>query len=79
MEGSAPYVQLSLRIKKTYNEPLQHDNRTPTPKQKLKKVSFGSVKIFEFISFIEEFNWGKCGLHSPIQQKKPKKKRRFSI
>jgi hypothetical protein len=45
MEWSTPILRLSIRIKKVNTEPTLYDLRTPTPKQKLKKVSFGSVVL----------------------------------
>ena len=71
MEWSTPTVRLSIRIKKVYTEPTLHDYRTPTPKQKLKKVSFGSVDIVKFVATLEL---------SPIPIiKKAHIQRRFSI
>ena len=71
MEWSTPTVRLSIRIKKVSTEPTLHDYRTPTPKQKLKKVSFGSVDIVKFVALLEL---------SPIPiTKKTPLQRRFSI
>ena len=71
MEWSTPTVRLSIRIKKVSTEPTLHDYRTPTPKQKLKKVSFGSVDIVKFVALLEL---------SPIPiTKKTPVRRRFSI
>ena len=71
MEWSTPTVRLSIRIKKVSTEPTLHDYRTPTPKQKLKKVSFGSVDIVKFVATLEL---------SPIPiTKKTPVRRRFSI
>ena len=71
MEWSTPTVRLSIRIKKVSTEPTLHDYRTPTPKQKLKKVSFGSVDIVKFVATLEL---------SPIPIiKKAHIQRRFSI
>ena len=71
MEWSTPTVRLSIRIKKVSTEPTLHDYRTPTPKQKLKKVSFGSVDIVKFVAALEL---------SPIPiTKKALIQRRFSI
>jgi hypothetical protein len=51
--------------------------KTPTPKQKLKNVSFGSVDIF-YITPRQRIII--CGLCSPIPTiAKPEKKRRSSI
>ena len=70
MEWSTPTVRLSIRIKKVSTEPTLHDLRTPTPKQKLKKVSFGSVDIVKFVTMLEL---------SPISITKKTPVRRFSI
>jgi hypothetical protein len=81
MEWSTPTVRLSIRIKKVNTEPTLHDNRTPTPKQKLKKVSFGSVDIFKFIVLLEE-SPRNVGIYSPLPIQKTHKRqqmRRFSI
>lgn len=71
MEWSTPTVRLSIRIKKVSTEPTLNDYKTPTPKQKLKKVSFGSVDIVKFVATLEL---------SPIPiTKKTPLQRRFSI
>ena len=81
MEGTTPSpLRLSIRIIKSNTEPTLYDLRVLSPKQKHKKVSFGSVDIFEF--FIEQspILQRLCGLHSPIPKaSKPVKMRRFSI
>ena len=70
MEWSTPTVRLSIRIKKVSTEPTLHDLRTPTPKQKLKKVSFGSVVL----------ELSPKTYHTPIPiTKKTPLQRRFSI
>ena len=83
MEWSTPVVRLSIRIKKSNTEPTLHDYRTPTPKQKLKKVSFGSVDIVKFAAMLEEspkLYHSLCGIHSPIPiVQKTRQMRRFSI
>ena len=70
MEWSTPTVRLSIRIKKVNTEPTLHDYKTPTPTQKLKKVSFGSVDIVKFVAKLEL---------SPIPIVKKIPVRRFSI
>ena len=65
MEWSTPTVRLSIRIKKVSTEPTLHDYRTPTPKQKLKKVSFGSIDIVKFVEMLEE-SPRNVGVHSPV-------------
>jgi hypothetical protein len=83
MEWSTPTVRLSIRIKKSNTEPTLYDYRTPTPKQKLKKVSFGSVDIVKFVAMLEEspkMYRSLCGIHSPIPIiTKARAQRRFSI
>jgi len=83
MEWSTPTVRLSIRIKKSNTEPTLHDYKTPTPKQKLKKVSFGSVDIVKFAAMLEEspkMYRSLCGIHSPIPIiTKARLQRRFSI
>ncbi len=77
MEWSTPTVRLSIRIKKVNTEPTLHDNRTPTPKQKLKKVSFGSVDIVKFAVIVE---LSPIMYHTPVFiTKKAPVRRRFSI
>ena len=78
---SYPTVRLSIRITKSNTEPTLHDLRTLTPKEKLKKVSFGSVDIFKFIELLEESPILRCeyGLYSPIPVVKKVRMRRFSI
>jgi hypothetical protein len=77
MEWSTPTVRLSIRIKKVNTEPTLHDHRTPTPKQKLKKVSFGSVDIFKFMVELESPIM--CRTPSIPKTLKNKQRRRFSI
>jgi hypothetical protein len=77
MEWSTPTVRLSIRIKKVNTEPTLHDHRTPTPKQKLKKVSFGSVDIFKFMVELESPIM--CRTPSIPKTLKIKQRRRFSI
>ena len=85
MEWSTPTVRLSIRIKKSNTEPTLRDLKTPLPKQKLKKVSFGSVDIVKFVAMLDEsplpaLKQCMCGIHSPIPVKsKVKRIRRFSI
>jgi hypothetical protein len=85
MEWSTPTVRLSIRIKKSHTEPTLHDLKSPSPKQKLKKVSFGSIDIVKFVAMLEEsplpaLKLCVCGIHSPIPAKsKVKRIRRFSI
>jgi len=77
MEFTTPTVRLSIRINKITHEAEVRDHKTPTPKLKLKNVSFGSVDIF-MITPIQKINI--CGLYSPIPAiLKPVKKRRSSI
>jgi hypothetical protein len=77
MEWSTPILRLSIRIKKVNTEPTLHDHRTPTPKQKLKKVSFGSVDIVKFVALLE---LSPKTYHTPIFiTKKAPVRRRFSI
>ena len=77
---SYPTVRLSIRISKSNTEPTLHDLRSPTPKQKLKKVSFGSVDIFRFIELLESPTHCNYGIYSPVPlTKKSKRPRRFSI
>jgi hypothetical protein len=78
---SYPTVRLSIRITKSTTEPTLHDLRSPTPKQKLKNVSFGSVDIFRFIELLESpiRNYG-YGMYSPVPlANKIRRPRRFSI
>jgi len=77
MEWSTPTVRLSIRIKKVSTEPTLHDFRTPTPKQKLKKVSFGSVDIVKFI--VVQESPIVCRTPSISKTIKNKQQRRFSI
>jgi hypothetical protein len=85
MEWSTPTVRLSIRIKKSNTEPTLHDLKAPSPKQKLKKVSFGSIDIVKFVAMLEEsplpvIKQCICGIHSPIPVKsKFIRIRRFSI
>jgi hypothetical protein len=86
MEWSTPTVRLSIRIKKVNTEPTLHEYRTPTPKPKLKKVSFGSTDIVKFVVMLEESpvyhkpSLRDVGIHSPIPKKhKRQQMRRFSI
>jgi hypothetical protein len=83
MEWSTPVVRLSIRIKKSNTEPTLYDYKTPTPKQKLKKVSFGSIDIVKFVAMLEEspkMYRSLCGIHSPIPIiTKARAQRRFSI
>jgi len=83
MEWSTPTVRLSIRIKKSNTEPTLYDYKTPTPKQKLKKVSFGSIDIVKFVAMLEEspkMYRSLCGIHSPIPIiTKARAQRRFSI
>ena len=77
MEWSTPTVRLSIRIKKVNTEPTLHDYKTPTPKQKLKKVSFGSVDIVKFVAIVE---LSPIMYHTPVFiTKKVPIRRRFSI
>jgi hypothetical protein len=78
MEWSTPTVRLSIRIKKVNTEPTLHDYRTLTPKQKLKKVSFGSVDIIKFVAMLDESPI-VCRTPSIPKTLKNKQKRRFSI
>ena len=76
MEWSTPTVRLSIRIKKVNTEPTLYDLRTPTPKQKLKKVSFGSVDIVKFVALLE---LSPKTYNTPIFITKKAPVRRFSI
>jgi len=76
MEWSTPILRLSIRIKKVNTEPTLHDHRTPTPKQKLKKVSFGSVDIVKFVALLE---LSPKTYNTPIFITKKAPVRRFSI
>jgi hypothetical protein len=79
MEWSTPILRLSIRIKKVNTEPTLHDYKTPTPKQKLKKVSFGSINIVKFVVMLEE-SPRDMGIHSPVPKThKRQQMRRFSI
>jgi len=77
MEWSTPILRLSIRIKKVNTEPTLHEYRTPTPKQKLKKVSFGSVDIVKF-AVVQESPI-MCRTPSISKTPKNKQQRRFSI
>jgi hypothetical protein len=83
MEWSTPTVRLSIRIKKSHTEPTLRDLKTPSPKQKLKKVSFGSIDIVKFVAMLEEsplaVRYSICGVHSPIPVVRVERARRYSV
>ena len=72
MEGG---LRLSIRLTNLSLEPTARDLRTPTPKKKLKRVTFGSVDTFRFFPYPRVL----FGLHSPQITKNYRKARRFSI